>query len=124
MRTSSTAIQELRFFLFWGHLGPVLAESVKALQYRVPECLSSRLNLVRQPPPPQATVAPPRTQVGEATLACGEGDWGIQFRRLDRHCGTLYSTVKAGNFVTFFAQINFFSQKCFKVTPKFFLVEN
>jgi hypothetical protein len=26
-------------------------------------------------------------------------------------------TVKAGNFVTFFAQINFFCRKCFKVTP-------
>jgi hypothetical protein len=28
---------------------------------------------------------------GGATLACGEGGGGTQFRRLDRHSGTLYS---------------------------------
>ncbi len=53
---------------------------VKGLLNRVPECLPSRLNWVSPPPTPQSCVAPPRTQVGGATLSRRRGgtnadDW-------------------------------------------------
>ncbi len=64
--------------------------NVKGLLYRVPECLSSRLNWAPPPPPPQASVAPP-----------------LELRRLDRHSGTLFS-----NPFTYVCVFNLHAQNC------------
>ncbi len=49
---------------------------VKGLLYRVPECLSCRLDLVLQPLAPQASVAPPGPKWGEPhSLATGQTLW-------------------------------------------------
>ncbi len=45
------------------------------------------------PPHPQARLSPP----GQDTLACGRGGGGSQFRRGDRHCGTLGIYVLCGS---------------------------
>ncbi len=52
-------------------------------------CLSSLLNWV--PPTPQPSVATPGGGGLSHSLAGGGGGAGDQFRRLDRHCGPLYS---------------------------------
>jgi hypothetical protein len=59
------------------------------MHYKVPEFLYS-------PPTPSLAseyVFASKTQVGEETLACGEGGGGIQFRQLDRNSGILYCII-------------------------------
>ncbi len=77
---------------------------IKEILYKVPECLSSRLNWVPPPPTPKARVAPPRarTQLGAGgeggTLACVGGSRGTQFRRLEKilFYSILYSSTGKG----------------------------
>ncbi len=58
------------------------------IDHRVPGFLSSRPYWA--PPPPQASVAPPPFgSKGRDTLAGWGGGGGIQFRRRDKHSGTL-----------------------------------
>jgi hypothetical protein len=83
----------------------VIPSTVKRLRNRVPECLPRRLNWV--PPSPASECGlPPSWVLGGATLACGGGGGETQFRRLDRHPGTLYSNLLysvhvANSFLTF-----------------------
>ncbi len=63
-----------------------VAVPVKGLLYRVPDCLSSCLNWIPQPPPPASEYGSPRTQMGGATIACGgkggpnSDDWALKRR--------------------------------------------
>jgi hypothetical protein len=77
-------IPNYRRTIITGRRGIICTRSI----HRIPECLSLRRNWVPCPLP-RKRVCPPWTQIGGATLACGEGG-GAQFRRQDRKPGTLY----------------------------------
>jgi hypothetical protein len=66
-----------------------LPSGVQGLVYRVPECLSGRLNLFPRPLPRKRVWLPPTWVLGEATLGC----WGNPFQTTGHcsHSGTLYS---------------------------------
>jgi hypothetical protein len=67
-----------------------LGLSTECTLYRVLGFLSSRPNWVPPPPYTQESVAPPLYGPnGGDTLACGGVSGGTQFRRRDRHYGTL-----------------------------------
>jgi hypothetical protein len=55
--------------------------------YKVPECLSSRLNWIPHPLLRKRVAPPHLSPMGGAALACGGEVGGIQFRWLDRHSG-------------------------------------
>jgi len=63
--------------------------SEEGLQYRVPECLSNRLNWV--PSPVWKCCSSPLWGLGRRHTRLRGGGGGSQFRRLNRHSGTLYS---------------------------------
>jgi hypothetical protein len=49
------------------------------------------------PLPPRGVAFPPLGTEGGDTLACGGGDGGTQFRRRDRHSGTVPLTELSAN---------------------------
>jgi hypothetical protein len=67
---------------------------IKRFLYREPECLSNRQYWVPPPPSRKRVWLPLKEQLeGSQTRMRGGGGEGTQFRRLDRHSGTLPFTL-------------------------------
>jgi hypothetical protein len=77
--------------------------------YRVSKFLAGHLNWLPPPPPPEANVSPQLR--GGHTLACGKGvgGRGCQFRRRDRHYGTLHTNPLS------LVPEKYFKQHCHKI---------
>jgi hypothetical protein len=63
------------------------------IHYWVPKFLSSCLKLGPPTPPPPYRVSPLTLVLGWAHPFAEMGGWETQFRRLNRHSGTLYSII-------------------------------
>ncbi len=88
----------------------------KGLVYRVPECLSLRLNWLPLPPfPASECVSAPTYILGGDTLACSGGGGRSQFRRPSRNSGTLYTLWAQLLYLNWF---NFFDNRdCIQKDP-------